>query len=181
MYRTAALLGVRSGLDLSNSTAFAQLVSRHEIDNRDGRTYLDGEDVSAAIRTPEATKNTRYAAENRGVRQQLIILQRREGTKRSLVTEGRDQGSVVFPNAFCKFYLTATPEARAKRRMKEWEQKGQSGDYDKILHDINERDRQDSTRAIDPLCQPKDAIVIDSSDKTIDQVLDEMESHLRNR
>ncbi|MDO5582204.1 MAG: (d)CMP kinase [Planctomycetia bacterium] len=178
MYRTAALLGVRSGMDLTDAESFAELVAQHKIENHFGKTSLDGEDVSIPIRSIEITNKTKYAADNVGIRRRMIELQREEGAAGGLVTEGRDQGADVFPDTPYKFYLTATPEARASRRFKELTERGEHPDFNEILQSINERDHRDASREVGPLRCPADAIVVDSSDKTIEEVVNIMEKQI---
>lgn len=175
MYRAAALLGVRKGIDLTDAESFARLVSEHQIGNREGKTWLDGEDVSIPIRSIEITNQTKYAADNIGIRRLMIDLQRKEGSNGGLVTEGRDQGADVFPDTPYKFYLTASPEARAHRRFKELTERGENPNYEEILQSMNERDLRDASREVGPLCCPEDAIIIDSSNMSIDDVVRSME------
>ena len=113
MYRAVALLGLRQGLDLADEESLAKAASNARIEARDGRTYLDGEDVTEAIRSPEATQATRYSANAPSIRAILVKAQRAIGESRGIVTEGRDQGTAVFPDARCKIYLTASARGAA--------------------------------------------------------------------
>ena len=172
--RTAALVAYRSGVSMDNNQVVADILKCHSIINRDGRTFLDGSDVSDDIRTPLVTSLTRYTADNPLVRNQMVYLQRLAAEGRRIVTEGRDQGTEVFPNAPCKFYLTASAEVRAMRRMKQLQEKGESPSYENILSSIIKRDKGDINRAYGPLRKPDDAHLIDSSNLTAKEVVDAM-------
>ena len=124
---------------------------------------LDGEDVTAAIRKPEVAVAASRVAMVQGVREVLVAEQRRAGAAGGVVMEGRDIGSVVFPDADLKIFLSASPEIRAQRRWREHEQKGDSIDLTRTLEEIRERDRRDRTRATSPLVQAPDAVVVDST------------------
>src|ERR1051325_2195118 len=119
MYRAVALAGMRQGIDWRDPPKLAELARQLAIDVTEDRVLLDGEDVTLVIRTPAVTSATRWAAGNPGVREHLVVLQRQAAGSDHIVTEGRDQGTVVFPDAQCKIYLTASPEERAKRRLEE--------------------------------------------------------------
>ena len=181
MYRTAALLGLRNRVDWNDEEAFAALVRSHKIEVNQGQTFLDGEDVSDQIRTIETTEHTKYAADNVLIRRIMADLQRQIGESGGIVVEGRDQGSVVFPDAFCKFYLTASPEARTSRRISDLAERGIQADYDNILESITKRDRQDSSRPVGPLTCPKDALVVDSSNMNISEVINFMSKEIEKR
>jgi cytidylate kinase len=124
---------------------------------------LDNEDVTTAIRTPEVSQAASKIAVNAGVRQVLVAEQRRAGAQGGVVMEGRDIGSVVFPDAGLKIFLTASPETRAERRWREHQQKGDSIDLERTLEEIRERDRRDLSRATSPLVRAADAVVVDST------------------
>lgn len=176
MYRAAAMAAYRAGVPLEEYRQVADLLKDHTILNVEGRTFLDGTDVSDDIRTPLITSLTRHTADNPLVREQMVLLQRRAAEGRRIVTEGRDQGTEVFPDSPCKFYLTASPEVRAMRRMKQMQDKGESASYDEILSSIIKRDEGDMYRQVGPLRKPYDAHVIDSSTLSPQQVVDVMAS-----
>ena len=176
MYRAAAMAAYRAGVPLEEYRQVADLLKDHTILNVEGRTFLDGTDVSDDIRTPLITSLTRHTADNPLVREQMVLLQRRAAEGRRIVTEGRDQGTEVFPDSPCKFYLTASPEVRAIRRMKQMQDKGESASYDEILSSIIKRDEGDMHRQVGPLRKPYDAHVIDSSALSPQQVVDVMAS-----
>jgi cytidylate kinase len=139
---------------------------------------LDGEDVSEAIRAPEMSMGASRVSAIAGVRVELLGLQRRAGQNGGVVLEGRDIGTVVFPDAEAKFFLTARPEVRARRRCAELEAKGQTVDYETTLAEVRTRDSQDSSRSVSPLRVAEDAILIDASDICIDAVVEQMAAHV---
>jgi cytidylate kinase len=168
MYRALALKALRGDRALDdNDKDLVALAGETRIDlgSEDGtqRVFLDGEDVTAAIRTPEVSQAASKIAVNGGVRHVLVAEQRRAGERGAVVMEGRDIGSVVFPDAQLKIFLTASPETRAERRWHEHQQKGDAIDLQRTLEEIHERDRRDSSRATSPLVRAADAVVVDST------------------
>jgi cytidylate kinase len=168
MYRALALKAMRYGLGFDGSEeALVGLAQKTRIDLRAGggtqRVLLDQEDVTAAIRTPEVSQAASKIAVNAGVRHVLVAEQRRAGEHGGVVMEGRDIGSVVFPDAQLKIFLTASPETRAERRWREHEQKGDAISLQKTLDEIHERDRRDKERSTSPLVRAADAVVVDST------------------
>ncbi|MGC2420140.1 MAG: (d)CMP kinase [Candidatus Acidiferrales bacterium] len=167
MYRAIALKALRNGVPLDAAEALAALAGETRIDLRahDGaqQVLLDGEDVTAEIRTPEVAQAASKVAIVPGVRQVLVAEQRRAGQQGGVVMEGRDIGSVVFPDAELKIFLTASPEVRAERRWREHQQKGEAMDVARTLEEIHERDRRDQERSSSPLVRAKDAVVVDST------------------
>ena len=169
MYRAVALKALRRGLamDPQHADALEALARETRIDLRaqDGwqQILLDGIDVTAAIRTPEAAQAASKIAVIPGVRHVLVAEQRRAGQQGGVVMEGRDIGSVVFPEAQLKIFLTASPEIRADRRWREHQKKGDAIDLARTLEEIHERDRRDQGRATSPLVRAADAVVIDST------------------
>lgn len=167
MYRAVALKALRRGVPLDAADQLTALAGDTRIDLRaeDGgqRVFLDGEDVTSAIRTPEVSQGASKVAVVPGVRHVLVAEQRRAGAQGGVVMEGRDIGSVVFPDAELKIFLTASPEIRAERRWREHQQKGDAIDLPRTLDEIHERDRRDSGRASSPLVRAKDAVVVDST------------------
>ena len=146
------------------------------------RVFLDGQDVTREIRSAEVSDNSHYVAGCPQARQVLVDLQRRIGAELgSFVTEGRDQGTVVFPEADVKFFLDADPRVRARRRVEELAAAGRPVDYGQVLDAIRRRDERDSTRAVAPLTRPQGAIVIDTTDMTIEQVTAAMLGHVEPR
>lgn len=168
MYRALAFKALRRGVALdTNDENLVALARDTRIDLRaeDGtqRVFLDHEDVTTAIRTPEVSQAASKLAVNPGVRHVLVAEQRRAGEQGGVVMEGRDIGSVVFPDAQLKIFLTASPETRAERRWREHQQKGDAIDLQRTLEEIHERDRRDQGRATSPLVRAADAVVVDSS------------------
>lgn len=169
MYRAVALKAMRNNIAFDDVSAekLVALARATRIDLRaaDGRqqVLLDGEDVTAAIRTPEVAQGASKVAVNPGVRHVLVAEQRRAGEAGGVVMEGRDIGTVVFPDAQLKIFLTASPETRAERRWREHQQKGDQINLGRTLDEIHERDRRDRERTTSPLVQAEDAVLIDST------------------
>lgn len=167
MYRSVALKALRRGVSLEAAEQLTALAGSARIDLRamDGtqQVFLDGEDVTAAIRTPEVAQAASKVAVVPGVRKVLVAEQRRAGERGGVVMEGRDIGSVVFPDAQLKIFLTASPEIRAERRWREHQQKGDAIDLSRTLEEIRERDRRDRERSTSPLVRARDAVVVDST------------------
>lgn len=183
MYRALALKAMRMKLNLEDSASLIELAHSTKIDLKaeDGnlRVYLDGEDVSLAVRTPEVTNNVKYIARVPGVRQEMVGLQRAIGERCGAVLEGRDIGTVVFPGADYKFYLDAHVRERAVRRYKELAQLGQKVTLEEIEKDVVIRDDSDMKRPVGALRQAHDAIYVDTTALTIDGVVDKLLSYIR--
>jgi CMP/dCMP kinase len=169
MYRAVALKALRRGMaiDPEHAGPLEALAGETRIDLRalDGRqqVFLDGEDVTSAIRAPEVAQAASKIAVIAGVRRVLVAEQRRAGQQGGVVMEGRDIGSVVFPDAHLKIFLTASPEIRAERRWLEHQQKGEAIDLRRTLEEIRERDQRDQERASSPLVRASDAVLVDST------------------
>lgn len=177
MYRCIGLYVLRQGLDTKNEKqvlpCLAQIELHTTYDPQAGqRIFLNGEDVSQAIRTPESSMAASDVSAIPGVRAFLLGLQQEMAKKQSLIMDGRDIGTVVIPDAELKIFLTASNESRAKRRHLEYIQKGQEVTYEEILQDILRRDQQDSSRAAAPLRKADDAVLIDSTNLTFEQTVD---------
>jgi cytidylate kinase len=172
MYRAVALAALRSGADLSDAERLEQLsrAARIEFEPGGARVLLDGEDVSAAIRAPEISPAASKVSVFSGVRRALVEKQREMAAAVSVVMEGRDIGSVVFPDAQVKIYLDADPRVRAARRVSEMQEKGQTLDAAEVEREIRERDRRDSTRADSPLLRAPDAVYVDTTALGPDEV-----------
>ena len=181
MYRAVALATIESGIDPRDQQAVSALATRIEIDLEGDpdslSVLLNGRDVTDQIRTEKVTEMSSIVSTIPGVRRAMVERQRAI-SKRGAVLNGRDIGTVVFPDADVKFFLTAAPEERAERRYKEDHTAGASMSFAETLADMVERDRRDSTRADSPLKVADDAIVIDSTGKNIDEVFEEMMSHV---
>ncbi len=137
--------------------------------------------MTDAVRTQAVTSVTRYAANHPQVRARLVHLQRAVAAGRDIVTEGRDQGTVVFPQAECKIFLTASPEERARRRQRDLQQRGESATLEQILAAQERRDREDATREVGPLLRAEDAVEVLTDGLTQDQVVDRLEELVRSR
>lgn len=183
MYRAVALRVLRAGIAATNKEVVAAHARDALIelagDANSLQVWLDGEEVSGILRTPEVAQAASVISANSEVRREMVSRQRQMGNAatRGIVLDGRDIGTVVFPHAPVKFFLTATPEQRAARRLKE----EHTADYQEVLRDIQERDARDSTRVDSPLTIADDAIVIDSTEEGIDEVLERMIATVRER
>jgi len=170
MYRAVTWLALRSGCDLSDDQAVGEVAERCVLHVGLDDVVVDGHDVTQEIRQSEVTKAVSIVAANPRVRTEMRRRQRQWGEARGGgVIEGRDIGTVVFPDAIAKLFLTANPRVRAERRVAEV-----GGDVDEIEAQIVERDRLDSTRSDSPLAESSDAIVMDTSDKSVGEVVDEL-------
>ena len=181
MYRVVALRCQQLSIPWSDQSAAGQLASHVEITFKGNRVYADGVDVTDAIRTSEVTRGASVVAMNPEVRQAMVRVQRKLAAARSIITEGRDQGTVVFPNAECKFFLTADPSARALRRQRDLEDQGTYIPVDEMLSQIQERDERDQTRSVAPLRAADDAVHVDTSGLSEGEVLDLLERLVREK
>ncbi|TYQ09520.1 UNVERIFIED_ORG: cytidylate kinase [Gordonia westfalica J30] len=186
MYRAVTLAVLDAGVALDDPAGIARVVDAVDIElipNGDGSStvLLDGRDVSGPIRTDHVTSAVSAVSAVPEVRTKLVALQRQNAQGRFVVVEGRDIGTVVFPAADIKIFLTATPEARADRRHKQNVAAGRDSDYASVLDSVNRRDHLDSTRAVSPLRAADDAVVVDTSDKTLMEVLDELSGLVETR
>ncbi len=177
MYRSVAWSFLQTGAAFDEgfiSKLAAAMVIDFKPEARINRVFVDGTEVTDAIRTPEVTAVVSRVAAIGAVREAMVEQQRRMGTVGGVLMDGRDIGTVVFPNAQLKIFLTASVEERARRRYKEMLQKGQQVELEKLAADIAARDKADSERAIGPLRQAEDAILLDTSDMSISQVTEKI-------
>ena len=178
MYRAMALYLIQNGIDKNDSAAIEKACEKAEIsiDYVDGQqvVLLMGENVNGKLRTEEVGNMASVSSANPKVREKLVSLQQEVAGKKNVVMDGRDIGTVVLPDAGCKIYLTASSAVRAKRRFDELTAKGEACDIEKIEADIIERDNRDMTRKISPLKQAEDAVLVDSSYMTIEQVAEKI-------
>ena len=185
MYRACALWGFKQGVCWDNpdelTDAVKRIPLRMENDCGSQKIYLGSEDVTDQVRTPEVTAITKFAANNPDVRALMVALQQDFGNRQNLVTEGRDQGTVVFPGAELKIYLLARAETRAQRRFKELQEKGESADFQSVLESILERDRLDESRAVGPLKPAPDAIFVHTDDLNVEQVVEKIKSLMKTK
>ncbi|MGI6177979.1 MAG: (d)CMP kinase [Eubacterium sp.] len=169
MYRAIGYKIGKLNVPMEECPQMEKLVAETDIDFRDGKIFLDGDDVSSLIRTREVSMLASKCSALPTVRRKLVAIQRKIGAEKSVVMDGRDIGTNVMPDAEYKFFVTASPEERAKRRYLELKEKGLDPDYDEVLREINIRDKQDSTRELNPLCRADDAVLVDTTDMDIEQ------------
>ena len=174
MYRAVALAAIRRRHNWEDQDGLAALVKKLRIELGNDHTFLDGEDVTAAIRSSSVTAAVRYVADNPDVRRQLIELQRHVAVGIDVVAEGRDQGTIAFPGAQCKIFITASPEERARRRQQEMRERGEEISFETILAKQNERDLRDRTRVFGRLMPAEDAVTISTDGLTPKQVVDQI-------
>jgi cytidylate kinase len=171
MYRAVGLKMLRLGIPMEENDVLFEMLENTDVDFSEGKVYLDGEDVSGLIRTQEVSKAASDCSAFASVRKKLVELQRAMGKRKSVIMDGRDIGTVVLKDAEYKFYLTADAEERALRRFRELQEKGSEDTYEKVLEDVNRRDYNDMHREVDPLRQAEDAVLIDSTHMSIDEVV----------
>lgn len=178
MYRAFAYKALKDGIDMNDEAALTRLTqtAMPEVRYENGaqHTYMDGEDVNAFIRTPEISMATSTISKYAGVRRAMVAQQQALAKTQSVLMDGRDIGTVVLKNATIKIYLTASAEVRAQRRYAELQAKGDPSTYEQVLADVIRRDEQDSTREVDPLRPAEDAQLLDSSELTQEQVVEEI-------
>ncbi len=184
MYRALTLKALRLHMDMTDEEALTALARATRIDFKEApdgtlNITLDGEDVAEAIRTQEVTNNTFYVARVPGVRSLMVAWQRAMGQARSIVTDGRDQGTVVFTDARHKFYVDCDVEERVQRRYKELLAAGKPIALDQLRQDMKERDQKDFTRAVGPLKKAPDAVTVDSTGLTVEGTVDKIMKLIR--
>lgn len=171
MYRAVGYKMLQEGVSLTDIEGLQAMLDRTEIDFSQGNIYLDGEIVNDVIRTEQISKQASDCSAIGIVRKKLVDLQQKMGESKSVIMDGRDIGTVVFPDAEFKFYVTASAEERARRRYEELIAKGQDVNYEQVLIDINTRDHNDSTREITPLRKADDAVEVDTTNMNIEEVV----------
>ena len=181
MYRAVALCCLPQGGDVHDQSLSARIAATVKIEALSGHVLCDGRDVSGTIRTPAVTHAASIVAQNPAVREALVQQQRDIAVGRDIVSEGRDQGTVVFPHAECKFFLTADPRVRAQRRQRELAQAGHTIQIDELMRLQQERDERDERRAIAPLRPADDAFIVDTTNRTPEEVLDHLVEVVRSR
>jgi cytidylate kinase len=181
MYRAVALAALARNLGWDDPVKLVALARQIRLDVSEDRVAIDGQDVTQAIRTAEVTAVTHFAANNPGVREHLVELQRRAAGSDSIVTEGRDQGTVVFPRAECKIYLTASPEERARRRAQQLTASGEPASVDEVLRHQNQRDQRDANRAVGPMVAAHDAVEVPTDGLAPLEVVDRLEALVRTK
>lgn len=185
MYRACALKAKKMGIDINDEESIRELLDnidiRIENHHSKNRIFLDGEDVSEDIRADDISALASAISAIPAVRYKMVELQRKMGEKGGVILDGRDIGTFVFPSAEVKFFLTASPEIRAKRRWLELQQKGINKDFSEVLADLVKRDNNDSQRALAPLKKADDAIEVDTSNMTIEEQTDYLYQIIRSR
>jgi cytidylate kinase len=175
IYRTVALKAREREVPLEDGETLAEVAEEldfgFELRGDRNVIFCNGEELGGEIRTPENSRAASIVSAHPEVREALLGIQRALGRSRDSVLEGRDIGTVVFPDAEVKVFLTASPKVRARRRVEQLEDAGRPADYESILREIRERDERDSTRAVAPLIPADDAVEIDSTEHTIDEVV----------
>jgi cytidylate kinase len=181
MYRAVTLAAQRARIDTRDQNALAGLLRQIELELRPGRVYLNGEDVTEAIRSQDVTAGSGAIADSPVVRRRLVELQWQIAMGRNMVCEGRDQGTVVFPEAICKFFLVADAEERARRRQLEMQARGEKTSWKELLRAQQERDQRDAARDLAPMVPAADAIHLDSTHLDAQAIVDQMERQVRTR
>lgn len=172
MYRAITYKCLKNNIDINNEEEVSKLAKNTDIDFKDNNIYLDGQILTDEIRTMEVSNNVSNVAKIKDVRYLMVDVQREIGKRSSVILDGRDIGSYVFPDADYKFFLIATPEERGKRRFIELSKKGYDTTLEEIIQDIIKRDEIDSNREFAPLVKAEDAIEIDTTGKTIEEVVE---------
>ena len=185
MYRTVGLKAVRCGIDTTDAKGVEKVLAGLDIDIRhedvEQHIYLDGENVSDKIRTPEISMAASNVSAIPAVRVAMVDMQRKLAANHDVVMDGRDIGSFVLPDAEIKIFLTASAEARAKRRYKELIEKGESVSFEEVYNDMVQRDKNDSTRAVSPLVVAEGATVIDTSELNLEESVQKVITHIRSK
>lgn len=185
MFRTIGLYALRAGKDPKDNEAVNALLPNITLEfafiEGEQHIYLNGEDVSTAIRTEEVGMAASAVGANPAVRAFLLEMQRDMARTQNILMDGRDIGTVVLPNATVKIFLTASPEARATRRWKEYQQKGIDTPYEEVLADVKQRDYQDTHRAAAPLKQADDAVLLDTSELNFEQSFEAMKKMITEK
>jgi cytidylate kinase len=179
MYRAVALAGNRRGVDWNDPAQLAAVAAEVTLEVTDDRILMDGEDVTTAVRSLEITTLTQHAADNEAVRRRLIDQQRQIAAGVDVVTEGRDQATVVFPQAECKIFLTAGEEERARRRFQDLSARGEEVDFAVVLEKQRLRDRRDVERTFGGLAKAADSIEVNTDGLSPEQVVDRLEEIVR--
>lgn len=174
MYRAVTLKVLRENIPMSDKDGIIRLTGKTDIDFRDNSIYIDGKASDKEIREEAVNKNVSFVAAIPEVRRLMVELQRKISKNRNVVMDGRDVGTVIFPDAGCKFFITASVGERAERRYKELKLKGYEAELQDIKQQIEKRDHIDTTREDSPLIAAVDAIIIDTTGKSIDEVLEEV-------
>lgn len=180
MYRMITLYFLDNNVDFDNESTVRSALEKISLDMQGDKFYLNSNDVTKKIREPRINQNVSKIASIKAVRENLVNLQRKISLNKNVILDGRDIGTVVFPNAQIKIFLIALPEERARRRLKELQEKGINTTFEEVLASIKERDHIDSTRKESPLLKAKDAIELDTTNLKINDVLDFISNKIEN-
>ncbi len=175
MYRAVTFVALRDDVGLDDEDALGKIAQNIDLRFEDDKVFVGGEDVTQAIRKPEVTRKIKSIADAVEVRRHLVSLQQKIAASGDFVSEGRDQGTVAFPDAICKIYLTASTRFRAIRRALQLEQQGVKAGLEEVIAEINSRDYNDENRKVGRLLKADDAVEVNTDNKTIDDVVDELE------
>jgi cytidylate kinase len=186
MYRAVTWAAQRDGVDLNDEARLARVIDDHTFEFESTveqlRALVDGTDVTDQLRNPDLTASVRYVAASPAMRARLVEMQRQFARAHErVVTEGRDQGTVAFPDAELKFYLEADPAERARRRQRQLQAQGSPSDIEQLRMAIEDRDRSDRDRSVGPLRPAPDAILVDTTELTIEDVVERLLDHVRDR
>ena len=181
MYRGVTWCAIEQGIDLKDEAALRELAQQIEIEFDDDQVSVNGRNVTNAIREPNVTRQVVFVADAGSVREHLVLLQRRIAEQGNFVCEGRDQGTVAFPDAFCKIYLTASSNSRALRRAEQMAAAGQFVDFDQVVREQQKRDDQDLSREVGRLMKADDAIEVNTDQQTLPEVVEKLEAIVRER
>jgi len=175
MYRAVTFVALRDEVELNDEEALANIAQNIELRFEGDNVFIGGEDVTLAIRKPEVTRKIKSIADAVEVRRHLVALQQKIAATGDFISEGRDQGTVAFPDATCKIYLTASTRFRAVRRALQLEQQGVTAGLEEVIAEINARDYNDENRKVGRLLKADDAVEVNTDNKTINDVVDELE------
>jgi len=181
MYRAVTWAAIDQGIEWSDEAELCRLAREIKIEFNDDQVLVDGKNVTHAIREPEVTRQVVFVADAAKVREHLVNLQRRIAEQGDFVSEGRDQGTVAFPDSFCKIYLTASSQSRALRRVRQMEESGNFVDFDQVLREQEVRDQQDLNREVGALAKATDAIEVHTDNQTLDEVVEELHGIVKER
>ena len=181
MYRAVTLVALREDANLDDPAVLIRVARSISLIFKDDQLFVDGVDVSTEIREPYVTRSVVKIADQPEVREYLVQLQRQIASTGNYVCEGRDQGTVAFPDAFCKIFLTASPHSRAIRRAEQLQTAGRYVDFDQVVREQEIRDRQDASRPVGRLQKARDAIEVNTDHQTLDEVVDTLEKIVREK
>ncbi|MEO2065455.1 MAG: (d)CMP kinase, partial [Desulfurobacteriaceae bacterium] len=174
IYRAIGFASKEMGIDLNNEKEVLEIAKKLKIELKGSKVFVNGKDITEEIRTPKGGVLASQVAQHREVREVVVKILRNLARGKKVVIDGRDAGTYIFPEAQLKIYLTASPEERAKRRYRELVEKGFKVSYEQVLKEVVERDKKDKSRKFAPLTVPKGAVIIDSTGKSLEQVLNEV-------